>query len=192
MRERSALREHEARRRSAHQERSDYELAVALSRSLAEEQSERPGDAAAAAGAAALRRAQHTPPGARAGQAQSRLPPLQMQQRPHPHAQAQRAPLAAVSRAVTGSYTDAFNEAVEERFNAWSTSMYTSNTYLQEIGATARQEQRDRIREQLEREWLAARLPVYETSAGPRRPMHDPGQRLGGGSGKWPRGLVGD
>ena len=61
-----------------------------------------------------------------------------------------------------GAYTAAFNATVEERFNAWSTSMYASNSFLHEIGAAARQEQRERIREALEVEWRAAGLPVFE------------------------------
>jgi Ca2+-binding EF-hand superfamily protein len=61
-----------------------------------------------------------------------------------------------------GGYSAAFNAAVEEHFNAWSTSLYASNSFLHEIGATARQEQRERIREALEVEWRAAGLPVFE------------------------------
>jgi uncharacterized membrane protein YgcG len=63
------------------------------------------------------------------------------------------------------THTAAFNATVEERFNAWSTSMYASNSFLHEIGATARQEQRERIREALEVEWRAAGLPVFEGGA---------------------------
>ena len=73
------------------------------------------------------------------------------------------APSSRASTAGSGNvrtYTCAFNAAVEERFNEWSTSMFASNIFLYEITAKARQEQRDRIREALEVEWRAAGLPV--------------------------------
>ena len=41
-------------------------------------------------------------------------------------------------------HTAEFVAAVEERLNEWSTSMYASSSYLHEIGATARQEERER------------------------------------------------
>ena len=165
MRERDAMRTAESRQRAL-QQQDDYQLALGLSRSRAEQQ-ERPGEAAAAAAAAALRRA-HSADGMRGHPGSSRspghlqpLPPLQHGVAP------------SVSSAPR-THTAAFNATVEERFNAWSTSMYASNSFLHEIGATARQEQRERIREALEVEWRAAGLPVFEGGA------HGGGRSRGG------------
>ena len=62
---------------------------------------------------------------------------------------------SAVSSA-SRTYTAAFVAEVDRRFDEWSTGMYAGKRFLVEIGATARQEQRDRIREALEVEWRAA------------------------------------
>ena len=59
------------------------------------------------------------------------------------------------------TYSAAFNTIVEERFDVWSTSMYASNSFLYEIGATARLALRDRIREALEAEWRADRRTPF-------------------------------
>ena len=163
MRERAVMRERDARQRAL-DEQSDYQLAIGLSRSLAEQRQheERPGEAAAAAGAAALKRAQSAD--AVLPRSPARLQPLQSRHGLNqPPPSQQRAPLGAVGRAPR-AHSAAFCAAVEERFSEWSTQMYASNSYLQEIGATARQEQRDRIRDELEREWRAAGLQdhIYE------------------------------
>ena len=167
MRERAAMRDEETRQR-AMQERSDYEFALGLSRSLSEQpphhqphrphhhhRHEQPGEAAAAAAAAAMKRARALDSSPVPGP--GRLHPLH-QASP---SQQLRAPLAPVGRARK-PYSAAFNAAVEQRFQEWSTAMYANNSFLHEIGATARQEQRDRIRDELEREWRIAKLPVFE------------------------------
>eukprot|EP00900_Chrysochromulina_parva_P012113 jgi/Chrpa1/20902/Chrysochromulina_OHIO_Genome00025694-RA len=79
-----------------------------------------------------------------------------------------RRPLAAQRSAVTPrmsaaprTHTAEFDAEVKERFNKWSTGMYAKNSFLFEIGATARLEQVDRIREELEVEWQAAGRPLF-------------------------------
>ena len=58
-------------------------------------------------------------------------------------------------------YSAEFLAELDVRFNEWSTQQYASSCYLAEIGATARQEQRERMCDALEREWLAQRRPVF-------------------------------
>jgi hypothetical protein len=102
--------------------------------------------------------------------------------RPLPAAQQQQQHVAPSVSSASRTYTCAFNATVEERFNDWSTSMYASNIFLHDIGASARQEQRDRIRKALEVEWRAAGLPVFEEShidfSGHDRRLRD-GERQG-------------
>jgi hypothetical protein len=160
MRERDAMRTAESRQRAL-QQQQDYQLALGLSRSRAEQQ-ERPGEAAAAAAAAALRRAQSAD-GIRGHPGSSRSPGHMQPLPPLQHGVASK--VASRVSSAPRTHTAAFNATVEERFNAWSTSMYASNSFLHEIGATARQEQRERIREALEVEWRAAGLPVFEGGA---------------------------
>ena len=77
------------------------------------------------------------------------------------------------------TYSAAFLAEVDARFNEWSTQLYAgSSGRLMEIGATRRQEERDRIRDSLEREWLAQGRVVFEIG----EQGHDwgQGQRLGG------------
>ena len=157
MREREAMRTAESRQRAL-QQQEDYQLALGLSRSRAEQQ-ERPGEAAAAAAAAALRRAQSAD-GIRGHPGSSRSPGHMQPLPPLQHGVASK--VASRVSSAPRTHTAAFNATVEERFNAWSTSMYASNSFLHELGATARQEQRERIREALEVEWRAAGLPVFE------------------------------
>jgi hypothetical protein len=102
--------------------------------------------------------------------------------RPLPAAQQQQQHVAPSVSSASRTYTCAFIATVEERFNEWSTSMYASNIFLYKITATARQEQRDRIRKALEVEWRAAGLPVFEEShidfSGHDRRLRD-GERQG-------------
>jgi hypothetical protein len=76
-------------------------------------------------------------------------------------------------------YSAEFLAELDARFNEWSTQQYARSSYLHEIGATARQEQRERMRDALERDWLAQRRPVFEL--GQQRGFGPgPGRRLGG------------
>ena len=56
-------------------------------------------------------------------------------------------------------YKAEFRHAVEARFNEWSTRQYTDNQHLYEIGHTAREEQRSRIREEVD----GASIPLHNT-----------------------------
>jgi len=103
----------------------------------------------------------------------SRTPPAAQQQQQHVGTSVSSAPR---------TYTCAFNATVEERFNAWSTSMYSSNSFLHEIGATARQEQRDRIREALEVEWRAAGLTIFDAPRANKSPVPAAGAAGGASS----------
>ena len=174
-------------RENARRDREDLELALAMSRSMSEAPPERPGEAAAAAGRAAAARATAARP--------TRLQPLQRPQLPPTSAGgaggAVARGLGAAScgggRALppppgmrqTCAHSADFDAAVEMRLQEWSTQMYAQNPHLHEIGRTAREEQRDRVRDQLKREWASQRLPVYDM--GYARSFEGGGQRLGGG-----------
>lgn len=188
-----------AHRAAALQEQHDLEMAIALSRSLDDSSCPRshgnyhssadlyrPGDAATAAGAAAARRAAAS---CSSPSTTSQLPHRRQQLTPiSPAARvgpsSPGGPLPPVCTRDNHEHTAEFIAAVEERFNEWSTTMYASNTYLHEIGSTAREEQRDRIRAALEREWLAAGMPVYVVGHERRRfgpGIAGVGRRLGSG-----------
>ena len=73
-----------------------------------------------------------------------------------------------------------FNAAVEAALDAWSTNLYAGSAFLHDIGHTKRQEQRDKIRDELRREWIASGRPVYDTGFAPRFGQAA-GYTLGGG-----------
>ena len=165
------MRERVERARREEAEAEQYELALALSKSLAasQQREERPREAAANAAAAAIRRAEGIaaapPPRQGSGSGTGRLPPRQQ--------------LPPMDMRQTQTYSAEFNAAVEAALDVWSTNAYASNSFLQDIGHTKRTEQRDRIRDQLGREWAAAGRPIYEVDYA-QRFGEGPGRRLGG------------
>ena len=174
------------RERAAMREQEDREYAIALSRSI--NQHERPGEAAAAAAAAAAMRAGAAPPGLRPQRPQ--LAPIGRGScggACHGGSQGGGGlpPLSAAREARQGQRSAAFNAAVEARFNEWSTEQYAQSSYLHEIGRTARDEKREDIREQVEREWRASGRPIFVEQTGVERKFANvpgPGRRLGGSS----------
>ena len=172
--------------RQYRQEHEDRQLAIAMQNSLQDEGSLHRSQprvalaidpaidvaARAAAARAAIARASNGPdrhltcaaPGLpplaliRSGSGGATLPPVEMRQ--------------------TKAYSRAFRDAVEERLNEWSTQKYSQASFLQDVGRTLREQQRDCIQEELYAEWTAARQPVYEVSY-ERRFGAEYGQRLG-------------
>lgn len=193
------------RMRQEMRDQEEMEMGLAMSRSMHEASAGRalqptaakPAHAGGAAAAAAASRAasaarQNAPLGAppRPGRPQQ-LAPIS------PCRSGAKTPLPPVQPNRAASVHSAeFKAAVEAELNEWSTRQYANNSFLHEIGRTARSEQRDVIEARLEREWRAAGLPINDVApsraGGGAQPFAGTGRRLGDAGGTRPprpRGL---
>jgi hypothetical protein len=178
------------RERAAMREAEDHELAMAMQRSLLDETPAQPADRARALAAAEARARANASRGMQnhPRSPTTKLAPLSPAAGGPPRSSCGASsmsggglplpPLSGGPREQSMTYSAEFLAELDARFNEWSTRQYATSSYLAEIGATARQEQRERIRDSLEREWLAQRRPVFEI--GQQRHL-GPGRRLGGG-----------
>ena len=201
----------EAALREREEMRQEEQYQTAMSRSMTDRGrpnqlppvNNKPTDARAAAAAAAAARANAVSGGTARRAPQSRAPRAQLAPLApiSPNAAITRnaggkasggggrplpPPVSALNplHSETRQHTAAFRQAVDSAFNEWCSNQYAGNSFLYEIGDARREEQRDAVRDQLEREWRAAGRPVYEYAADRGFDGSGPGHRLGGAGGR--------